>query len=120
MSSFIFNVTFDCVDPARLASFWAAVTDYEIVETRHDFARLRSTDPRGVRHLLFFAVPEPKAGKNRMHIDLATRDPTAEIPRLIGLGARFVDSDAEIVWRHGNGTQWVVLQDPEGNEFCLG
>lgn len=57
-----------------------------------------------------------------MHVDLASRTPDAEIQRLLGLGANLVDTpvDGEPRWREGNGTRWVVLQDPEGNEFCLG
>ena len=119
MSSFIYNVTFDCTDPASLAGFWAAVTGYEVGETRDDFARLDAPDHRGVRHLLFFRVPEPKTTKNRMHVDLASRDPEAEIERLVALGGSLVDG-APAQWRTGNGTRWVVMQDPEGNEFCLG
>lgn len=119
MSSFIYNVTFDCADPRSLATFWSAVTGYEVTEVRDDFARLRAPDHRGVRHLLFFRVPEPKAAKNRMHVDLATRDPEAEIARLVALGGALVDGEPP-AWRTGNGTRWVVMLDPEGNEFCLG
>jgi Glyoxalase-like domain len=53
-------------------------------------------------------------GKNRVHVDLATRDPDAEIARLVGLGATRGEH------RTGNGTSWTVMQDPEGNEFCIG
>ena len=113
-------MTFDCADPPRLARFWAAVTGYDVVEARDDFARLRAPDSRGVRHLLFFRVPEPKHGKNRVHIDLATRDADAEITRLCALGATLADPGPEPQWRSGNGARWVVLHDPEGNEFCLG
>jgi len=119
VSSFIFNVTFDCADPRSLASFWSAVTGYHLTEARDDFARLKAPDHRGVRHLLFFRVAEPKTTKNRMHIDLASRDAEAEIVRLVGLGGSLVDDDS-LQWRTGNGTRWVVMQDPEGNEFCLG
>jgi catechol 2,3-dioxygenase-like lactoylglutathione lyase family enzyme len=121
-ASFILNVTFDAVDPRALARFWREVTGYEIVEERDDFVRLRAPDARGVRHLLFFRVDEPTPGKNRMHVDLASRQPAFEIPRLVGFGATLVDggSPDRLSWRDGNGTRWVVLRDPEGNEFCLG
>jgi predicted enzyme related to lactoylglutathione lyase len=119
VSAFIFNVTFDCVDPRSLARFWSEVTGYELVEARDDFARLHAPDHRGVRHLLFFRVAEPKTAKNRMHVDLASRDADTEIQRLVALGASLVDGDPP-TWRTGNGTRWVVLQDPEGNEFCFG
>lgn len=114
MSSFVFNVTFDCADPRSLSRFWSEVTGYESREERDDFVRLRAPDGRGVRHLLFFKVPEPKTVKNRMHVDLATRDVEAEVERLVGLGATEIDR------REGNGTRWVVMHDPEGNEFCIG
>jgi hypothetical protein len=114
VTSFVFNVTIDCVDPSRVAAFWAAATGYETADESPDFVRLRAVDPRGVRHLLFFAVPEPKAGKNRVHVDLATRDPEAEIARLVELGA--VRGER----RSGNGSSWTVMHDPEGNEFCIG
>jgi len=65
-------------------------------------------------------VPTP--GKNRVHVDLALRLPQEEIERLLRLGASLVDErvDGEPHWREGNGIKWVVLRDPEGNEFCVG
>lgn len=120
MAAFIVNVTFDCEDPGSLAQFWSGATGYELVEQRDDFARLKAPDGRGVRHLLFFRVPEPKSNKNRVHVDLATRDPESEIERLLTLGASLADDGPEPKWRTGNGTKWVVMHDPEGNEFCLG
>ena len=114
MTAFVFNVTFDCADPRTLSAFWSEVTGYEPTEVRDDFARLRAPDHRGVRHLLFFKVPEAKTVKNRMHVDLATREVEPEIARLVALGA------TEIEHREGNGTRWVVMNDPEGNEFCIG
>lgn len=120
MSSFIFNVTFDCAKPRSLARFWADVTGYSLTEERDDFARLSAPGKRGVRHILFFRVPEPKVTKNRVHVDLATRDPQAEIERLRALGATLIDDSDTPQWRTGNGTRWVVMRDPEGNEFCLG
>jgi hypothetical protein len=114
VTAFVFNVTFDCAEPRALSVFWSAVTGYEPTEVRDDFVRLSAPDHRGVRHLLFFKVPEPKTVKNRMHVDLATRDPETEVARLVALGA------TEIEHREGNGTSWVVMHDPEGNEFCVG
>jgi hypothetical protein len=112
--AFIFNVTFDCEDPVALARFWSEVTGYQPTEARPDFVRVRAPDARGVRHLLFFKVPEPKTAKNRMHVDLAARDPDAEVARLVALGATRLEH------REGNGTAWTVMLDPEGNEFCVG
>ena len=108
------------LSPEPWARFWAAATGYTLAEERDDFARLAAPDKRGVRHLLFFRVPEAKSAKNRVHVDLAARDAEAEISRLLGLGASLVDGGPSPRWRTGNGTRWVVMQDPEGNEFCIG
>lgn len=112
--AFVFNVTFDCADPPQLGRFWAAVTGYSLETERPDFVRLRAPDTRSVKHLLFFRVDEPKIVKNRMHLDLADRDPAREVRRLVELGA------TEVEQRSGNGTTWTVMLDPEGNEFCIG
>jgi hypothetical protein len=114
VSSFIFNVTFDAADPRRLAAFWSEVTGYTAVMEREDFVALQAPDKRGVRRILFFQVPEPKVAKSRMHVDLASRDPGAEVERLVALGATKIED------RQGNGTSWTVMLDPEGNEFCIG
>ena len=66
-----------------------------------------------MRHLLFFRVPEAKTVKNRVHVDLAHREPAAELARLVALGA------SEVERRTERGISWTVLLDPEGNEFCL-
>ena len=122
MSAFIYNVTFDAKDPRVLGRFWSEVTSYTVDAELDDFVALRAPDARGIRRILFFRVDDPTPGKNRMHVDLAAREPETEIDRLLGLGARLVDPalDGKPRWREGNGTRWVVLQDPEGNEFCIG
>jgi hypothetical protein len=122
MPAFIYNVTFDAKQPRILGRFWSEVTSYAIADERDDFVALRAPDHRGVRQILFFRVDDPTPGKNRMHVDLAARDPDTEIRRLLSLGAQPVDPlrDGKPSWREGNGTKWVVLQDPEGNEFCIG
>lgn len=122
MAAFIYNVTFDALEPRSLGRFWSDVTNYSVAEEREDFVMLRAPDERGIRRILFFQVDDPTPGKNRMHVDLAARDADAEIERLLTLGAQLVDPplDGKPRWREGNGTRWVVLQDPEGNEFCLG
>jgi catechol 2,3-dioxygenase-like lactoylglutathione lyase family enzyme len=114
MSSFIKYVTFDCADPKRLSAFWSEVTGYQPVTEEDDFAALAAPDQRGVRGILFWRVPEPKANKNRMHVDLATKDPAGEIERLVRLGAQRIE------YREGGGASWTVMLDPEGNEFCIG
>ncbi len=110
MSTFIVNVAFDATDPRRLARFWAEVTGYEVEYESDDVVRLHAADPRGVRRLVFWRVPEPKIAKSRVHVDLATRDREREVARLISLGA------AEVERLPG----WTVMTDPEGNEFCIG
>jgi predicted enzyme related to lactoylglutathione lyase len=118
----VYNVTFDAKQPRNLGRFWSAVTGYVMAEQRDDFVRLRAPDDRGVRQLLFIRVDDPTPGKNRMHVDLASAEPDAEIDRLVSLGGSLVDDpvDGRPSWREGNGIRWVVLRDPEGNEFCLG
>ena len=122
MSAFIFNVTFDAKQPRELGRFWSEVTGYAVVDERDDFVALHAPDARGVRNILFFRVDAPTPGKNRMHVDLAARDADAEIERVVQLGATLIDPpvDGKPQRREGHGTSWVVLQDPEGNEFCLG
>lgn len=83
MSAFIFNVTFDCADPKRLAAFWSGVTGYRVANERDDFVALDAPDSRGVRHLIFAQVPEPRVAKSRVHVDLAAREPRVEIARLV-------------------------------------
>src|SRR5215204_4981029 len=91
MSAFIHNVTFDAGDPRLLGRFWSQVTGYAVVDERDDFVRLRAPDDHGVRHILFLRVDDPTPGKNRMHVDLAAREPQDEIERLLRLGASLVD-----------------------------
>ncbi|HKA85248.1 MAG TPA: VOC family protein [Acidimicrobiales bacterium] len=122
MPAFIHNVTFDARDPRLLGRFWSRVTGYAVVDERDDFVRLQAPDELGVRLILFLRVEAPTPGKNRVHVDLAARQPREEIERLLRLGASLVDEpvDGGPSWREANGIEWVVLCDPEGNEFCLG
>ena len=119
MTARINHVTFDCADPYALAGFWSRVTGYrEDPENPNEpgdpegFLRA----PDGQPSLLFIAVPEPKAVKNRVHLDLMPTDATRdeEVGRLLGLGAMLVADH-----RRPDGTGWAVLADPEGNEFCI-
>ncbi len=115
MSSAVRHVTFDAGDPYALAVFWAAVLGGRLGDGD------RPGDPEVAvvgqgTELLFVAVPHEKAGKNRVHLDLAPQDRgrDAEVDRLLALGAAQVDDR-----RNPDGTGWVVLADPEGNEFCV-
>jgi predicted enzyme related to lactoylglutathione lyase len=105
-------VTIDCAEPAALAPFWTAALDYRIVAD-WDGAYLVLAGESGPRIGLQRAE-EPRAGKNRVHLDLAADDRTFEVDRLVGLGATVIEE------HRVPGMVWTVLADPEGNEFCVG
>ena len=126
MASFIFNVTFDCADPGSLGRFWSEVTGYELVEERDDLVRLKAPDKRGVRHILFVQVPEPKATKNRVHIDIRVAgeppwDMRAREVLIRAKSAELADAGAVIVREESWDGQLshIIMLDPEGNEFCV-
>lgn len=138
------QVVIDCADPDRLATFWATALGYTLQEPPEGFASWQAwlsaqgipesewnsasaiIDPerRGPR-LYFQRVPEPKTVKNRLHLDLnvsggahgASAERLArlntEVERLVAAGARQVEA------REERGEYWIVMRDPEGNEFCL-
>lgn len=122
MTVHLANVTIDCDDALVVSRFWSAALDRPLADEPapstfvaaigngdHDMGD--STD--GGPNWLFLKVPEGKAAKNRMHVDLVAADRHKEVARLVELGAsRVADKDE---WGH----QWTVMQDPEGNEFCL-
>ena len=118
MSSAILNVTFDCHDARLVAEFWGAVTGYTL-EEMHDPGNhywVASPPDDAWPRLVFVTVPEQKAVKNRVHLDIVPRDrdQAGEVDRLVELGATLVD-DRRTLSPGG----WVVLADPEGNEFCV-
>ncbi|MFJ9406083.1 VOC family protein [Streptomyces sp. NPDC101393] len=115
MASLVRHLTFDCTDAYRLAQFWAAVLDGTV--TDEDFPG----DPEALvvaqgSALLFVQVPDAKAVKNRVHVDLQPQDRSRdeEVERLLALGATLVGDH-----RVPDGRGWVTLADPEGNEFCV-
>jgi predicted enzyme related to lactoylglutathione lyase len=107
-----YTVVIDCQDPKRLAEWWAEALGWRIVFEADDEV-VAAVDDDTYPALVFVPVPEPKSGKNRLHIDLAPDDRDAEVARLESLGATRVD-----VGQQPEHT-WVVLADPEGNEFCV-
>ncbi|MFF3836953.1 VOC family protein [Streptomyces sp. NPDC001930] len=115
MTSLVRHVTIDCADAYALATFWAKVLDSEVSaeDEPSDEEVLVETPGAG---LLFIQVPEAKAVKNRIHLDLQPQDRTRdeEVERLLGLGATLLDDR-----RNPDGTGWATLGDPEGNEFCV-
>ncbi len=122
MTSKFTELAIDCGDPEGLARFWCAVLDYEVQERHDGFVAIGSPlVPEGRNRLgpvpptlTFARVPEGKTVKNRLHIDVnpTDREQDEEVGRLLDLGARRADV--------GQGdVSWVVLADPEGNEFCV-
>ncbi len=101
----------DATDPVRLGRWWADALDWSVVNDSPDEFEIRPT-PQRVPGLLFVQASEEKSAKNRLHLDFRPDDQDVEVARLLDLGARHVDI--------GQGQQsWVVLTDPEGNEFCV-
>jgi hypothetical protein len=116
MTSVPGSLTFDCANPRLLAAFWSGVTGWPVDEP-DDGDEIALTPPPGHPMMLFIRVPEAKSAKNRLHLDIvpqdgATRDD--ETGRLRRLGATLVADH-----RRPDGRGWVVLADPEGNEFCV-
>jgi predicted enzyme related to lactoylglutathione lyase len=113
MPSAVDTLTFDCADPRRLAAFWTQALGYELREAADDQAWIADPAGRGWP-LLFLVVPEGKSVKNRLHLDLRPpRSMAEEIERLEAAGAAVVRRVDE------GGSFWTVMQDPEGNEFCV-
>ncbi|KOG66806.1 glyoxalase [Streptomyces griseoflavus] len=112
MAVSLYQLAVDAHDLKGLATFWARVLDWRILH-EDDEEVIIAADENALPGITFLSVPEAKAGKNRLHIDLAPDDQTAEVERIIGLGARRVDVG------QGDDVSWVVLADPEGNEFCV-
>jgi hypothetical protein len=105
------QIVVDAADPARLARWWAEALGYVIVNESPDEVEIRRS-PTELPGLLFLHVDEAKKGKNRLHIDLRPDDQESEVERLLDKGARPADIGQRDV-------SWVVLADPEGNEFCV-
>src|SRR5919109_5145482 len=114
MSVRIDTVTFDCTDPMRLAAFWADALGFELVPGSDPEGSAVRDPSGGTGKLYFQPVPEAKAVKNRVHIDLRpSGSMAAEVARLQGLGATIQARVDE------GGSFWTVMQDPEGNELCV-
>src|SRR6266550_4193961 len=101
----------DAADPVALGRWWAAALGWVVVNDAADEFEIRASLDQ-LPGIMFEPVPEPKTQKNRLHLDFRPDDRDAEVDRFIGLGAKRADI--------GQGEQsWVVLVDPEGNEFCI-
>jgi hypothetical protein len=116
MTSIIHNVTVDARDSYAIASWWGQVLDLPLhPDDNPGDPECMVTLPSGINYL-FINVPEGKEIKNRLHIDLQPTDGTRdeEVERLVGIGATIFDDQ-----RRPDGTGWVTMRDPEGNEFCV-
>lgn len=112
-------ITIDADNPKKLADFWAAALDWKITyeDEIEVCLELQDGSPEVGRipDILFIKVADKRTVKNRLHFDLRPQDQMAEVARLEALGARKV----EIGQSEDPATTWVVMADPEGNEFCV-
>ncbi|HSS68020.1 MAG TPA: VOC family protein [Nocardioidaceae bacterium] len=119
MTFHLHKIAVDCRDWHPLVEFWTAASDFAEIPNdpnNPDDEIGGLMDPSTGVQLLFIPVPEPKTIKNRIHFDVQPVDGTRdqEVERLQSLGATIVDDR-----RNADGTGWVVMGDPEGNEFCV-
>lgn len=113
MASTFTELIVDAADPRGLADFWCAVLGWQVTEDDDEGVEITAADG-ALPRIVFVPVSDPKTVKNRVHIDVNPSgcDQAEEVERVLALGARPVDV--------GQGEQpWVVLADPEGNEFCI-
>jgi predicted enzyme related to lactoylglutathione lyase len=116
MAASLTEIVIDCIDVRRVAEFWGAVLDWPIMETEKGNVWASATGDYTARPFLVFEpVTEAKTVKDRIHLDVNPRgcDQAEELERLLSLGATRADvgQPADV--------PWIVLADPEGNEFCL-
>ncbi|WP_405874115.1 MULTISPECIES: VOC family protein [unclassified Streptomyces] len=112
MAVSLHHIVVDAHDLPGLARFWCQVLDWKVLSEKEREVVIGPDEfaPTGI---CFMPVSDPKSVKNRLHFDLAPDDRATEVERLLGLGARRVDIG------QGDAVGWVVLADPEGNEFCV-
>ncbi|MGH8990418.1 MAG: VOC family protein [Acidimicrobiia bacterium] len=109
-----FGLVLDCHDPHNLAGFWAAALGYVKLGAAGNYVLLVAEDGTQPK-LLLQKVPEAKSAKNRMHLDIVTPDIEAEAARLVALGAHRITP----VPMSEHSSTWLLMHDPEGNEFCV-
>ena len=108
------DVVLDCSDPTKLMGFWREALGYRVYYLGASYAVLVPKDGTASPFVLQ-QVPETKAGKNRMHVDIVTDDVELEVERLEALGARRLHDGVQSLGQ----ARWVTMADPEGNEFCV-
>jgi predicted enzyme related to lactoylglutathione lyase len=106
-------VTIDCADPGRLAEFWTRALDYRVAGEWDGYILLVPDGGATGMPLGLQPVPEPRVAKNRVHIDFEAADRPAEVARLVELGAALLREEK------AGDNAWSVLEDPEGNCFCV-
>ena len=111
------NVSVDSLDPSRLAAFWAEVLGWRITFDDNDEVVLEppaGSPQEGISpDIVFIRVPNGRVAKSRLHLDLRPSDQSAEVQRVEALGATRVDIGQP------SDCTWVVMADPDGNEFCV-
>ncbi|WEH42420.1 VOC family protein [Streptomyces sp. AM 2-1-1] len=112
MASSWYTLVVDAHDMSSLARFWCGVLDWKVVYEDENEVTI-GADARALPGLCFVSVPDSKTVKNRLHIDLSPDDQAAEVERIVALGATRADVGQT------DDVGWVVLADPEGNEFCV-
>lgn len=112
MAAQIGNVGIDTNDMKGAVAFWKKVTGYEVASSDETTTYLEDPDKKAVG-ISLLVVPEPRKGKNRLHLDLFTDDLKGEVTRIKKIGATEVKSFAD------GESGWVVLADPDGNQFCV-
>ncbi len=115
MSTVTISLTLDCADPDRLATFWSKALSYQEIARVDNFVVLGPGPGMEGPKLALQKVPEPKAPKNRMHIDVWVDDIESEAARLDALGAKRLQEKPF----DEHGLRWIQLAVPEGNEFCV-
>ena len=116
MTLHIHNVTFDCADARALGTFWSELLGWNVYYDDDPEVVVAASFPSSGLGLLFIPVPEGKSAKNRQHLDLAPDEGTRDewVERARALGATVVGDH-----RTPEGSGWVTMADPEGNEFCI-
>lgn len=115
MAARLWSVVFDCRDPIGLGRWWAEVLGWRVTAEASQEVTVEAAGEDRPFSFVFVPVPEPKEGKNRLHLDLASASLDAQaatVERLLARGAARIDIGQQNV-------PWVVLADPEGNEFCV-
>ncbi len=107
------GLAMDANDVRSLVSFWCDAVGYQVVEADYPYVAVIQNDAQSQPRIIILQVPEGKSAKNRVHIEFDASDLKSSAERLTALGASIL---AEREW---GDTRWIVMQDPEGNEFCL-